>query len=52
LSALFGVFFCLFEAIGLAFDGDDLGMVDQAVDQRDDTGGVGKDLVPLGEGAV
>jgi hypothetical protein len=30
----------------------DLGVVDEAVDERDDAGGVGEDLVPFGEGAV
>ena len=48
LCALLG----LLEAVGIAFDGDDLGVVDEAVDQRDDAGGVGKDLPPLGKGAV
>ena len=42
----------LLEAIGRPLDGDDLGVVHQAIDQRDDTGGVGEDLAPLGEGAV
>ena len=27
-------------------------MVDEAVDQGDDTGGIGEDLAPFGEGAV
>ena len=51
-SALFGVLFGLFEAERVSFDLNDLCMMDKAVDQRNDTGGIGKDLVPLGEGAV
>jgi len=39
-------------AVGAAFDDDDLGAVDQAIDQGDHAGGVGEDLLPLGEGAV
>ena len=31
---------------------DDLGIVDQAIDQRHDAGGVGEDLAPLGERAI
>ena len=40
------------DPIGFAFDGDDLGVVHQTVDQRDDTGGVGEHLAPLGERAI
>jgi hypothetical protein len=40
----------LLELIGIALDGDDLGVVHQAVDQRDDAGGVRKDFVPFSEG--
>ena len=32
------------EAIGFAFDGDDFGVVQETVDQRDDAGGVGEHL--------
>jgi hypothetical protein len=32
----------LLEMIGFALDGEDLGVVDQAVDQRDDAGGIWK----------
>ena len=46
LLALFG----LLAAVGIAVDGDDLGVVDEAVDQGDDAGGVGEGLAPLGEG--
>ena len=42
----------LFEAVAVGFDVDDLGTVDEAVDEGDDAGGVGEDLVPLGEGLV
>ena len=31
---------------------DDLGIVDQAIDERDDTGGIGEDLAPFGERSV
>jgi hypothetical protein len=34
--ALLGAVMSFFEAIGVTFDGDDLGIVDEAVDQRDD----------------
>ena len=37
LLALFG----LLAAIGIAVDGDDLGVVNEAVDERDEAGGVG-----------
>src|ERR1700674_4548275 len=39
-------------SIGFALDGEDLGVVDQAIDQGDDAGGVWKDLAPFGEGPV
>lgn len=42
----------LLEAVGLAFDGDEFGIVGQSIDKRDDTGGIGEHLVPLGEGAI
>ena len=51
-GALLGALGGLFEAIGLAVDGDDLGIVDEAVDHGDDAGGVGEDLVPVGEVAI
>jgi hypothetical protein len=50
--ALLGSFAGLLEAIGLALDGEDLGVVDQAIDQGDDAGGVWKDLAPFGERPV
>src|SRR5271163_168628 len=50
--ALLSAFTGLLQAIGLAFDGDDLGVVDEAVDQRDDAGGVWEHLAPLREWAV
>ena len=40
------------EPIGFAFDGDDLGVVYQAIDQRHNTGGVRKDFVPFAERSV
>ena len=51
-STLLGSFLGLLEAIGFALDGEDLGVVDQAIDQGDDAGGVWKDLAPFGEGPV
>ena len=33
----------LFEAVAVGFDVDDLGAVDEAIDQPDDAGGVRKD---------
>jgi hypothetical protein len=50
--ALRGALAGFLEAIGFALDGDNLGVVDQPIDQGDDTGGVGKDLVPLAERSV
>jgi hypothetical protein len=41
---LVGSFLGLLEAIGFALDGEHLGVVDQAVDQGDDAGGIWKDL--------
>jgi len=40
------------EAIALAFEGDDLGAVQQAIDEGDHAGGVGEHLVPFAEGLV
>ncbi len=51
-GALFGPFEGLLEAVGSAVGGNDLGAVDEAVDQRNDAGGVGEDLAPFGERAV
>jgi hypothetical protein len=51
-GALVGSFAGFFEAIGFAVDGNDLGVVDEAVDEGDDAGGVGEDLAPFGEGTV
>ena len=48
LEALLAAFFGLLEAVGLALEGDDLGVADEAVDQGDHAGGVGEDLAPLG----
>ena len=41
---LLGAFAGLLEPVGLAFDGDDLGVVDEVVDQRNDAGDVAKHL--------
>ena len=49
---LFGAGHGFFEAIGLALEHDDPTSVDQSVDEGDDAGGVGEDLVPFFEGAV
>ena len=48
-ATLLSAFLSLLKAIGLALDGDDLGVMDEAIDQGDDTGGAGEDLVPFGE---
>ena len=48
--ALLLAFLGFLAAPGLAVDGDDLGVVDEAVDQGDDAGGVGEGFAPLGEG--
>lgn len=39
-------------APGFALEGDDLGVMHQAVDERDHAGGIGEHLGPLGEGLV
>src|SRR3954468_22922875 len=49
---LLSAFAGFLEPVGLALDGDDLRIVDEAIDQRDDAGGAGEHLVPLGERAV
>ena len=51
-GALLGALACFLGAVGLAFDGDDLGAVDQTVDEGDNAGGVGEDLAPFGEGTI
>jgi len=38
------------EPVAVPFNGDNLGVVREAIDQRDGAGGVGKDRVPLLEG--
>ncbi len=38
--------------IRLAINGQDFGMMDQSVDNRDDTGDVGEHLSPFAKGAV
>jgi hypothetical protein len=40
-------FLGFFEAVALGVDVDDLGAVDEAVDEGDDAGGVGEDLAQL-----
>jgi hypothetical protein len=52
LSASSGFFLGFLEPVGVSLDGDDLTAVDESVDEGDDGGCVGKDLVPLGEGLV
>jgi hypothetical protein len=49
---LLGAFPGFFGAVGVALDGDDLGVVHQAVDHGDHAGGVGEDLTPFGKCAV
>src|SRR6516225_4629806 len=44
-----GSFTSLLEAIGFALDGDDLSVVDQAIDKGNDARGIGKYLAPFGE---
>src|SRR3954467_6259386 len=51
-GALVGAFAGFLEPVGFAFDGDDLGVGEEPVDQRDDAGGIGENLAPLGKGAV
>jgi len=46
LLALLDALFGLLEAIRCALEGDESGMVDQAIDQGDGAGCVGKDLAP------
>ena len=43
---------CLLVTVGVAFDADDLGMMDESVDESDDARCVRKDGAPLGEGLV
>ena len=47
-----GAFLGFLEAIGLAVEGDDLGVMDQPVDERDDASGIAEHLVPLGKRPV
>ena len=51
-SPFFGAFGSLFEAVGFAIDCDDLGVMDEAIDQGSDAGRGGKDLAPFGEWAI
>ena len=44
--------FAFADAIAVAFDDRHVGMMQQAIQQRDDAGGVGKDLVPFFERSV
>jgi len=39
-------------AVALAFDGDDVGMVDDAIDEGSGAGGVGEDGGPAAEGEI
>jgi hypothetical protein len=50
--ALIGSLAGFLEAVGFAVDGEDLGVVEEAVDEGDDTGGVWEDLAPFREGSV
>ena len=49
-SALLAALLSLLEAVGLALDLNDLRVVHQAVDQGDDTGGIGNRRALLGIG--
>ena len=51
-GTLLGALLRLTGSIRFAVDGKDLGVVDDAVDQRDHPGGIEKDLGPFGERAV
>jgi hypothetical protein len=41
-----------FEAVAVDVDGEDLGAMDQPIDEGDDAGGVGEDLIPFSKGFV
>src|SRR5687767_172446 len=41
-----------FQPVAVSLDVDDLGAMDEAVDEGDDAGRMGKDLAPFGEGLV
>jgi hypothetical protein len=45
-------FLAFFEAVAVAFDVDDFGTMQEAIDQRDGARSVQKALRPLGEGLV
>jgi hypothetical protein len=49
---LLGSLSCFLGAVGFALDTDDLGAMNKAVDEGDDAGGVGEDLLPVGEGSI
>ena len=51
-GALFVALARFLGAVGFAVDGDDLGVVGEAIHQRDDAGGVREHFLPLREGAV
>ena len=51
-SAFFGAFGSLFEAVGFAIDCDDLGVMDEAINQGGDAGCGGEDLTPFSEWAI
>jgi hypothetical protein len=40
------------EAVGFPVDGEDFGVMDEAVDQGDDAGGVWEHVALFGEGAI
>jgi hypothetical protein len=42
-GTLFSTFCCLFEPIGFDADGDDLAMMDEAINERGDAAGVRED---------
>ena len=54
--AFAGAFFCplvrFFGAIRFAIDVNNVGVMNDAINHGDDTGGAGEDLAPFGEGTV
>src|SRR5215471_19483858 len=49
---MLGAFASLFNTIGIALDGDNLGVVEQTIDKGDNAGSVGEDFTPLAESAI
>ena len=47
-----GLLLSFFEAIAVAVDGEDFGAMHQPINEGDDAGGVGEDLVPFAKALV